>query len=170
MSENVIKKGKKDRKILLLSIGAVVGVLLLIFGSAGLGDAQEDAAAEHSEVPPDPDAYAQSVEHQIVEICSRVQGVGTVTAVVTLQGGYRAIYATDAQSSSTGYKSSTVLIGSGSSEKAILLGYENPQISGIGIVCEGAEDPAVRQSVLSLVSAAFDVGTNKIYIASGQVS
>lgn len=172
MSENVIKRVKKDRKLFLLLAGAAVGVFLLIWGSVGVGDTKEEASEEEklAYASLDPSAYAEEVERQVVELCSRVKGAGTVEAVVTLGGGYRAIYATDSQSSSTGYKSSTVLIGSGSNEEAILLGYENPEIAGIGIVCTGADDFTVRQSILSLVSAAFDVGTNKIYIASGQVS
>ena len=170
MSENMIQYAKKDRKFLWLAVGAVVGIGLLIWGSVGGGTEEAETEAVWSDTTPDPAEYAASVETQVVEICSRVKGAGAVEAVVTLTGGYRAVYATDSQSSSSGYKSSTVLTGSGSEEAAILIGYENPEIAGIGIVCEGAESAAVRAQILSLVSAAFDVSTNKIYIASGRVS
>jgi stage III sporulation protein AG len=171
MSENVIVSMKKHRKYWLPAVGAAVGVSLLLLGSFGTEGEKKEAQREETLVfSADPQAYAEEVERQVVEICSRVKGVDRVEAVVTLGGGYRALYASDSQSSSSGYKSSTVLIGSGSNEEPILLGYENPRIVGIGIVCDGAEDPAVRQSILALVSAAFDVGTNKIYIAAGKLS
>lgn len=170
MSENRIQCAKKDRKFIWLAVGVAVGLGLLIWGSIGGGEEDKTAQQTWAQTVPDPEAYATSIEEQVVEICSRVKGAGRVEAVVTLSGGYRAVYATDSQTSSSGHKSSTVLTGSGSAEEAILIGYENPQIAGIGIVCEGGDNAAVRQQILSLVSAAFDVSTNKIYIASGQMS
>ena len=150
-------------------LGAAVGIVLLIFGSSGTF-AKESNSDEKNNTKSDldPAVYVAELEERITEICSRVKGAGQVRAVVTLKGGYRAVYATDAQSSSSGYKSSTVLVGSGSSEGAVLICYENPEIGGIGIVCEGGDDPTVRHAVVALVSAAFDVGTNKIYVASAK--
>lgn len=170
MSENIIQGVKKDRKFLWLAVGAAVGLGLLIWGSVGGDEEKMTAQKTWAQTAPDPESYATSIEEQVVDICSRVKGAGRVEAVVTLSGGYRAVYATDSQTSSSGHKSSTVLTGSGSAEEAILIGYENPRIAGIGIVCEGGGDAAVCQQILSLVSAAFDVSTNKIYIASGRVS
>ena len=141
---------------------------MLLFGSMGIGgksEKEEKEAAEPSSL--DPVAYARSVEEQVVSLCSRVQGAGQVSAVVTLKGGYRAVYATDAQSNSSGYKSSMVLVGSGSSESAVLVCYENPEIAGIGIVCDRAVSDQVKEDIVSLVSATFRVGSNRIYVASG---
>ena len=169
MSENAIKEPNKDKRFWLLIIGAAVGIALLIAGSIGAKrqaeQTDETPTSSHSEL--DPDAFAKSVEEQVTQICSQVKGAGQVSVVVTLKGGYRAVYATDSQTTGTGYKSSMVLTGSGSSEEGVLICYENPEIGGIGIVCEGGSDAAVRQSIVSLVSAAFNVGTNKIYVAAG---
>ncbi|MBQ2999182.1 MAG: hypothetical protein IJD64_01840 [Clostridia bacterium] len=167
MSENV-KNIKKDKKTLFLAIGAILGVLLLLFGSFA-GERREEGETGSEEVR-DPEAYARAVEARVVEICSGVKGAGKVQAAVTLRGGYRAVYATDAKNSSSGYQSSTVLVGSGTSEEAILICYENPEIAGIGIVCEGGDDAEVRARIISLVSATFSIGTNKIFVASGDVS
>lgn len=160
---------KKDRKLLLLAAGAILGVVLLVYGSLGEKDAERSEAENPIAVENalDPESYAEEVERRVEAICTRVEGAGTVHAVVTLKGGYRAVYAIDSRSSSGGFQNSTVLIGSGSSEEAVLICYENPEISGIGIVCGGGDDPKVREAILSLVAAAFDVKTNKIYIAAG---
>ena len=169
MSENTTTSAKKGRKPILLFFGVALGVLLLLFGSMGIGEKsqkdEKEASAEPSSL--DPVAYARSVEEQVVSLCSRVQGAGQVSAVVTLKGGYRAVYATDAQSNSSGYKSSMVLVGSGSSESAVLVCYENPEIAGIGIVCDRAVSDQVKEDIVSLVSATFRVGSNRIYVASG---
>ena len=164
MSEN-IKRSKIEPKMILLVAGAILGILLLLFGSVAAGDRAEqekDAAT----IPMDPDAYAAELEARIEELCAEVKGAGRVQATVTLKGGYRAVYATDAKISSSGNQSSTVLVGSGATEEAILVCYENPEIAGVGIVCEGGEDAEVRARIISLISATFSMKTNKIFVAA----
>ena len=168
MSENAIISSK-NKKLLFPLIGVAVGVALLLFGGLGQS-AKETEQAQIRDSMPSPHDYAEELEARIEAICSRVEGAGTVHATVSLKGTYRAIYATDTQSSSSGNKSTMVLVGSGSSEEAVLIGYENPEIAGIGIVCEGGARIDVQERILSLVCAAFDVSTNKIYIVSGEQS
>ena len=156
-------KVKKDSKLFIFILIGVVGLILLIFGgsitnkTAG-GDKKEETL-------PDSQVYAKGVEEEIERICASVAGNCGIEVVVSLEGGYRAVYASDSQSTSSGYKNSMVLIGSGSSEEAVLVCYENPKISGIGIVLSCREDKNLRNNIISLVSAAFSVGTNKIYVA-----
>ena len=167
MSENVKSKPLGDRRIWLLILGGIVGLLLLLFGG---GNSDEEKNAAEASALPDPSVYARTVEEQVVELCSRVQGAGTVRVAVTLKGGYRSVYVTDSQSSGTGYKNNTVLVGSGSSEGALLICYENPEIAGVGIVCEGGGDPRVKENIVSLVSATLNIGSNKIYVAPARLS
>lgn len=170
MSENIIQKGKKDKRFFLFVFGAAIGVCLLIFGSM---QAKKEKNADAETADPaslDPAAYAEAVEEEVTAICSQVKGAGTVRTAVTLKGGYRSVYASDSKTTGTGYQNSMVLVGSGSSEQAVLICYENPEIAGIGIVCTGGDDPAVRQTIISLVSAAFDIGSHKIYVATGRQS
>ena len=170
MSENVKKGVAGDKKWLLWILAAVLGICLLLFGSGREERAESAQTGESTYLALDPEAYARSVEAQIVRMCEQVSGAGQVCAVVTLKGGYRAVYATDSQSSSGGYKNSTVLVGSGSSEQGMLICYQNPEIAGVGIVCTGGGREEVRAQIIALVSAGFDLGSNKIYVASGGMS
>ena len=154
---------KKDGKLLIFILIGVVGLILLIFGGNMTQKTSKDKDA--SEALPDSQVYAKGVEEEVERICASVAGNCGVEVVVSLEGGYRAVYAADSQSSSSGYKSSMVLIGSGSSEEAVLVCYENPKISGIGIVLSCREDKNLKNNIISLVSAAFSVGSNKIYVA-----
>ena len=166
MSENATKNQKSNLKILLPALAAIIGIGLLLIGNfMGKGNEKNDEDISIKDpTAMDADAFAESVEKKITEICRSVAGVGNVHAAVSLGGGYRAIYASDSQSSGSSYRNEMVLTGSGSNEKAILVGYQNPEIVGIGIVCTGGNDPATRQAIISLVSAAFNVSTNKIYV------
>ena len=124
--------------------------------------------AEESFVEYDAELYARTLEKRVSELCSTVKGAGEVTVLVSLKGGYRTVYAVDSQATSGGYKSEVVMSGSGSDRGAVITSYENPQIGGVGIVCKGATDAEVRSQIISLVSAALDISTNKIYVAQSE--
>lgn len=165
MSENGKKREGRWRAWLLLAGGAL-GLLLLLLGGMGEKERTETVSAFRYENL-DPSDYAKEVEERVATLCSQVSGAGKSFAVVTLGGGYRAVFATDSQSGSSGQKDQVVLIGSGSAETAVLLGYENPVIEGIGIVCEGGDDPRVQREIISLVSAAYHIGASRIYVVRG---
>ena len=112
----------------------------------------------------DPSQYSQMLEERIEELCNRVDGVSGAHVIVTLKGGYQAIYAIDSQSGNTSSKNQTVIIGSGSGEQAILQGYSYPEIAGIGIVCNGGDSYDVKNKIVSLVSSAFNISSNKIFV------
>ena len=163
MTKNTIIPMTQKKKTLLLLLLALLGILLMLLSRCG-----EDKAGAQTQNEPsalDPALYAEQIEEKVEALCNKIDGVSSAHAVVTLKGGYRAIYATDAQYGSSVNKSETVLIGSGSSEKALLIGYENPEIAGIGIVCSGGDDAYVRAEIISMISAAFDLGSNKIFVS-----
>ena len=155
---------KKDKRMLsYIGIGVIVLAILLLVASF----MSNKNATEPVETTLDPDLYSKKVEAEVVHLCEQVAGSGNVSAVVSLGGGYRSVYEKDSQNTSSGYKNSTVLIGNGSSEGAVLVCYENPEISGIGIVLNCKPSDMLKNNVISLVSAAFNVKKNKIYVAFG---
>ena len=169
MMKNEEKGSGRIVKIVLLLLGAALGLFLLLYG--GYADKEKGTQTKETEVieqSMDADKYAEDTERRIAELCSRVRGAGSVHVSVTLSCGYTAVYAQNSQSSASGYKNEFVLTGSGSSEKPLLVGYSVPQISGIGIVCTGGGNSAVRQEIISLVSAAYGLSSNKIYVTEAQ--
>lgn len=161
MLKNTInKKGGAKLYILVLAV-AVIGISIMLLAKGGDSQSGEESDFEAL----DPAKYAEQIEERVEELCNRVDGVSSTYAVVTLSGGYRAIYATDMQSGSSNSKNQTVILGNGSAEKGLLIGYENPEIAGIGIVCSGGDDYNIRKNIISVVASAFDVPSNKIFVA-----
>ena len=160
MLKNENKKSKSNQKIILIIFLAAIGIFLLLLGAYGKGNEKEVSAEDSMNA----EEYAHSVEKNISELCEKINGVSDVHAVVTLEGGYNTVYAQNSQSNSSGYKNEFVLTGSGSSERAILVGYSTPQVSGVGIVCRGGGDAHIRSEIISLISATFGVSSNKIYV------
>ena len=167
MSEQTKKERGRYQKWVLPITVALLGILLLLLGSR-TGESAEQTGKDTPFLEElSASAFADETEEKIVALCSQVTGAGEVRAAVSLEGGYRAVYASDVQGSSDTYRHETVLLGTGSSESGILIGYEAPRIAGIGIVCTGGDDPLVQESITMLVSAAFGVSTHKIYVVGG---
>ncbi len=169
MSDNFKKTKNQSQKFILITLCAAAGVLLIILGgermSADKSVAATELSADGAYGEESARRYAEHLEGRIAGICSEVRGVGEVSVFVSLSGGYRTLYATDAQSGSSGYKSEIVMSGSGSDRQAVVSAYQNPEIGGVAIVCDGAENAAVRAEIIGLVSAALGVSTNKIFVA-----
>lgn len=161
MSKNTILSFLRSKKIYLLAALIFVGIIIIVVGKRE-PQISEDVKSSIEEL--DPSQYSEMLEARIEELCNRVDGVSGAYAVVTLKGGYQAIYAIDSQSGNTSSKNQTVVIGSGSGERAILEGYSYPEIAGIGIVCRGGDSYDVKNKIVSLVSSAFDISANKIFV------
>ena len=161
MQKNTISRLSAKPMLALSLLFVVLGVILTLTGTCSADDGGEKLKSIEEL---DPEEYARQTEDRVEELCNKIDGVSYAHAVVTLEGGYRAIYATDTQAGGSGAKNQTVTLGSGSGERALLIGYENPKIAGIGIVCSGGDDPVRRRNVISVVSSAFDVSTNKIFV------
>ena len=163
------KKEKGQLKMLPVIIGGAIGVLLLIYGGTlGGGSAEEGNAAVSAEITSfDEVRYEEELVKKIEDVCSRVKGAGKVSVAVTLDGSYRAIYAQNSSDGSS-VRREYLLVGSGSSESALLLGYSPPEILGVGIVCGGGTNDTVRAEITALVSALLDVPTNRIYVTGAK--
>ena len=144
-----------------LWIVAAVGAILLLLG--GMELSQERAEEPEQVYSPEKDElvlYQQYLEARIQSLCESVSGVGEVTAAVTLSGGFTSEYATEWVDGNEEY----VILGNGSSASALFLTRKAPDIAGIGIVCHKKGSDSVRAELISLVSAAFHVPTNRIYV------
>lgn len=171
MQEKKAQGGAWWRRGWVLIVGAAVGVMLILLGNTGTQwfHARDETG---DEMGTEQDAlliYTAQLERKIERLCEGVSGVSDVRVIVSLDGDFTGVYAVDSEtvSQTDGERQSTeyVTVGSGSSEQTVLLTRTPPDIRGIGVVCRGGGDAAARQELTSLLSAAFSIGTNKIYIA-----
>ena len=133
--------GRQGRLWVILALAAA-GICLLLLPRA------EQGATSTNTVSGDWQSEIAALEEKAEALCSRVAGVDEVTVAISLAQGIEYVYSE----------------GEGYSRQAMLVTERPPQISGIGVVCVGGDDPRVVQTLLSLLSAAFGVGTNRICI------
>jgi stage III sporulation protein AG len=169
MSEGNDKLKKGDRiSIGIIIVGIAVGALLLTAGRTSFSTQEKHSVDVSSNVRQyDEQKYEQELIEKIEYICSKVKGAGKVSVALTLDGSYRAIYAQNMTNGSN-VKSEYLLVGNGSDESALLVGYSPPQILGVGIVCSGGASASVRAEIIALVSATLDLPTNKIYVTASK--
>ena len=154
---------KKNRNILFLVCCVLLGIILLLYGN-GLFD-KKTPKPERGDQYYLLEQYIADLEESIEKLCSGVPGVSDVRVAVTLESGFEYVYATDSKTRPDGaVEIKYITIGSGSSEVAVYITEKLPAIAGVGIVCRGGSDPAIQQKLLALISAAYNVKTNKIYI------
>ena len=149
----MLNKLKKNSKLWIIIIGAIAGVLLLMIGG---GENKESAPTESDQAALE--RYSEGVEKKIHEICSKVKGVSDVSVAVSFERGFEYVYAKNEEDGEI------IVIGSGSGKSAVKVTEKPPTIAGIGIVCRGGGDPGVQRQLLNLLSAAFGISSNKIYI------
>ncbi len=149
------KKLLGRKKYLLLGALFLFGLALLFY--SGVGSSGEEVG--EAERTPEAEAYRKELTEEIVQLCRQVKGVGKTTVLVSLSGGYEYVYARDDDGD-------CLSVGSGSGKQAVVENILPPRISGIGIVCDGGGNAAVREELTALLSAALGIGANKIYITS----
>lgn len=153
-------------RIWLIVVGALCGVLLLAFGSGlGTGSGKTDEPADTGSPEEELAAYRTALEQDVRALCESVDGVGNVTVALSLAGGFREVYATEAARDGG---EQYVIVGSGSGAAALRLSRDAPEISGIGIVCRGGMSAGIRQELTALLSAAYHVPSNRIYITEAK--
>ena len=164
--ERCVKAMKKSGKLAIALVGILLGALLMFVGNR-VGRTDTDpapTAPEASEVTRTAEEYRADLEARMESICAQVAGVGAVDVVVTLEGGFEYVYATDKRVTAGGETHSYITVGNGDSKSLVYVTERAPAITGIGVVCSGGMDAGVRREVTSLLSAAFGVGSNKIYV------
>ncbi len=155
-------------RVWLIVIGALCGVLLLVFGSGiGTGRKDDTEPADTADAEEELAAYREALEADIRRLCESVDGVGNVTVALTLSGGFCDVYATEAARDGG---EQYVIVGSGSNAAALRLSRNAPEIAGIGIVCRGGMQSTVRQELTALLSAAYHIPSNRIYITEAKKS
>lgn len=144
-------------------IGILAGVALLLIPS-------ETKQTETTE--PDGEAitsveYCASLENKAEELILRLPEVDACSVFITLETGFRYIYATDQhvyeESNSKQTDKTIVLANNANGETAILVEETMPRIAGVAVVCEGASYETQRR-IIDLICALFDIKSNRISV------
>ena len=157
-------ENRKKTYLWLMILGLLAGIALLFLGNREPSQKTDAQASVYSVSEDELIIYQNHLEERVRALCASVNGVGNVTAIVTLEGGFSSEYALEYKNGNEEY----VIVGSGSSQTGLFLSRTAPKIAGIGVVCQGGTNPGVQKELTSLLSAAFNLPSNRIYITQGK--
>ncbi len=125
-----------DRRVLRIAVAVGLAAILLILLTS-LFDFRSDDSTKTAE------RYAEYTEQRLLEIVSRIDGVGEAKIFLTMDNGGESVYLKN-----TDTKTLSV----------------EPKVRGVVIVCEGGDDPVVAARVLEAVTKSLSIRSDKVCI------
>ncbi len=143
-----------SKKYLIPVILVLLALCLIIFSS---GDKREETAARS-----EAGLLSEKLEERIRLMCEKVEGVGNVYVMLTLDTSEEYVYAADTEKNGSTVKSEFVLADSSS---GIELYVVCPKVRGVAVVCDGGDRATVKKVLSELISSALGIPISKISIA-----
>ncbi len=113
--------------------------------------------------------YVQKLETQTEDILSSMSGVGKCKVMITLKNSDENVYAqnSDTNSGDSSYSESKEYIfrDFGSSNEPVVIKKYYPQVQGVVIVCEGADDVYTKEKIINSVASLYNISTSKITVS-----
>lgn len=190
---------KKDNLIVLILIGALMIIIALPTKDRGEtktenprteGSSAKEPAENNREItePANSDVeYAAQLEQRLVEILTRMEGVGNVRVMITLksseelvvekeqpylrsstnendgQGGNRSVNQLESEDN-------TVYRTDGSVSEPYVIKTLPPRIEGVVVVAEGAGSGTVDRTIVELIQALFGVEAHKVKVVKMEMA
>ena len=162
----------KGRKIMIAAALAVM--LLLLLSSVSCGKKSTSEIGTQAARSEDISAMEKDLERRLERLLSEIDGIGSVSVMVTVDTSSRLIYDRNVktegsqQSGSDNYSESfekqTEVVLAGSSKDPLQIGTVQPQVRGAAVVCSGAADPVIRERVANTVAKALNIGISRVYV------
>lgn len=143
-------------------LGILAGILILAIPNMESNTPEQPATESQTILQPE-------LEDALADILCLVEGAGRVEVLLTPAIGEETIYQTNADTSSnqqsSNHRSSTVLVtGEGRLETGLVKQVNPAVYRGALVVCEGAEDPWVRLSLVEAVMRVTGLTSDKITV------
>ncbi len=173
ISGQIKKYLEKLKNIRLLVFLGFAGMILILFSELFSSDKSDKPVKEtRSEEITD---FSASTESKLEKILSRIDGVGKVSVLVSVEGTEEYVFAQEIKESNSDGTSSSqsennfVIVQKDGDKEALIRKTINPQITGVVVVCDGGADSIVKEKVYKAVAVALDLTSDKIYVTKNKI-
>ena len=109
--------------------------------------------------------HTEDFETRLSRILSQMEGAGRVTVFLSQAAGENTLYQSDEDITSGDMRRETVLItGSDRAQEGLIRQINPPVYRGAVVLCQGADNAAVRLSITQAVANATGLGANQISV------
>ena len=169
-----LKKFWKRYRYVALVIAAGAFILLLPTGSGG-----SSGETEGRKQPAETSGgrTLEQTEEQMEKILSRIDGVGQLELMLTIESGTSSTLAEDTELTYSGAteapddysrRSETVIVSGDSGDSPVITGSVAPVYRGALVVCEGGNNAEVKLAVTQAVSALTGLSSDRISVIQCQ--
>lgn len=158
--KNLIQKKNWNKRSILMFIG-VLGIFLIFSGNSLQRNQKDIPAVDSTTQSVSVQEYTDQLEHSLVQLISAIDGAGEVQVAVTLESSTQTVYAFDQKEESTEH----IILNQGQGQNALVEMVWEPEIRGVAIVCQGADNITVCSQITETVAVLTGVSTNRISIA-----
>lgn len=166
------KESGKLRLGFLVVLG-IAGMLLILF-SGGESDEQTEAVdLSYPSFKDSTEDYRQKLQNDLEEILSSISGAGRVSVMLSLEGTTEYVYAQQIHSSSdvnegktsSEYENELVMVEQKDGKTALVTKILRPKVSGVLIVCDGADNILLTEQLINSAASALGITTANISVA-----
>ena len=136
MDKGFLSYIKKNRGVWKTVLPLALGIIL-IFISSSIGSREKNSGDGYYTL----DEYKVKLEREIADICSDIDGVGKCRVFITFERGEQNVY-----------KGSSVIE------------TKPPKILGVSVICQGADNQAVKARVVEMITSLFGIGANRVAV------
>lgn len=150
----------KKYKFVLLVV--LVGIILMLLP---VSSQTKETEENKSQIPQESFDLA-AMEQRMEEVLGKIDGVGKLRLMLTLQNGTRLTLAEDTQRDQDRTQRETVTLNRGSGNQEIVITNRfYPVYQGAVVVCQGADSSAVRLAITETVQALTGLPSDRIRVA-----
>lgn len=156
----------RDKKTAFTLILGAAGILLVLL--SGFGNNEETQKSKNEN---DITIMSEAeLSDELEKLLGAIEGAGKVKVMVTFRSYGETVYAEnkEANISSDGETDSTdeyIIIDGTDGETGLRLKIISPEVKGVAVICQGGNNPIIKEQITSVVSALFDISSNKISVA-----
>ena len=159
LSDRGLSFVKKYKFVVLIFI---VGIVLMLMPANGNKEIKTTSTTQHNTQFLDPTTNLQ-------RLLSEIHGAGEVQIMLTLAAGEKTVYQTDQdqdhnENSGSVQVETVILSDSNRNEYGLIQQILAPEYRGAVIVCEGADDPAVKYAIMEAVKNMTGLGFDRISV------
>lgn len=143
-----LKSAKNVELYVALFLCLIVAVLCFLLPNIHQKTSQNDTAGQ---------SYIAQMENKLVTVLENIDGCGKVSVAISYSADGKKVYAyesTTKQDGNTTLQTSTLITVKG---EPLLVQTLNPQILGVVVVADGANDPIVRYKIKQAVVTLLDI-------------
>lgn len=143
--------------------------LLVLALGLGLMLLPKPETATEASTPAKTAEEPRDLQQTLETILSQIQGAGEVRVLLTERTGPETVYQTDSESDEDSEAAArsdrTVIVENADREETgLTVKTIGPEYQGAIVVCQGADDPAVRLAVVEAVRCATGLGADRISV------